>query len=312
MRRHVLVVGLLSACRSSTVPSQAAPSTSTTAQAPTASAPLSAQADAASSESESGAAALFYPLYEGACARSYAYRVGKTTVHRFASRLWAVNEGARLLFEHVRTSYNGSTSQLGDVGGIDEAHMWVDEMYPSRSEGLDPALRLAILGWKSPPVAEARDAKGQDWSATFRGKIDQPDGSLWSHVRLAVGSSGVERNMFMAWSASGERLPKAHLPGPDMAGAERLPSGELVIVSRQPNGRIVLRRWSPTAPVDDLPIKDITSPFGFPAQDITGEVRKPHVISQEKCQKCGVCVSACPEKFGAVMRVSHAMAVKVF
>jgi NADH-quinone oxidoreductase subunit F len=37
-----------------------------------------------------------------------------------------------------------------------------------------------------------------------------------------------------------------------------------------------------------------------PTQAITGEVKKQHVIDQEKCIKCGKCEEVC--KFGAVLR----------
>ena len=37
-----------------------------------------------------------------------------------------------------------------------------------------------------------------------------------------------------------------------------------------------------------------------PAEAITGERKKVHVINQSKCIKCGMCLDQCPSKFGAV------------
>ena len=41
-----------------------------------------------------------------------------------------------------------------------------------------------------------------------------------------------------------------------------------------------------------------------PAEAITGERKKVHVINQSKCIKCGMCLDQCPPKFGAVECVS--------
>jgi len=37
---------------------------------------------------------------------------------------------------------------------------------------------------------------------------------------------------------------------------------------------------------------------------IIGGKRMVHVIDQDKCSKCGTCVDVCPERFGAVVKVS--------
>ena len=37
-----------------------------------------------------------------------------------------------------------------------------------------------------------------------------------------------------------------------------------------------------------------------PAEAISGKVREPHVIDQDKCVKCGACMTAC--KFGAIIK----------
>jgi NADH:ubiquinone oxidoreductase subunit F (NADH-binding)/ferredoxin len=39
-----------------------------------------------------------------------------------------------------------------------------------------------------------------------------------------------------------------------------------------------------------------------PADAITGEKKKTHVVDQEKCIKCGMCFEVCPSKFSAVER----------
>ncbi len=41
-----------------------------------------------------------------------------------------------------------------------------------------------------------------------------------------------------------------------------------------------------------------------PSQAIAGDRRMVHVIDQEKCTQCGTCFEMCPERFGAVVKVS--------
>ncbi|MFC1582276.1 NADH-ubiquinone oxidoreductase-F iron-sulfur binding region domain-containing protein [Planctomycetota bacterium] len=41
-----------------------------------------------------------------------------------------------------------------------------------------------------------------------------------------------------------------------------------------------------------------------PVEAITGEKKKPHIIDQAKCIRCGVCLEKCPTKFSAVECVS--------
>jgi NADH-quinone oxidoreductase subunit F len=41
-----------------------------------------------------------------------------------------------------------------------------------------------------------------------------------------------------------------------------------------------------------------------PAEAIKGAKRLVHVIDQEKCIRCGTCQDVCPERFGAVTKVS--------
>ncbi|MDO8687946.1 MAG: NADH-ubiquinone oxidoreductase-F iron-sulfur binding region domain-containing protein, partial [Dehalococcoidales bacterium] len=41
-----------------------------------------------------------------------------------------------------------------------------------------------------------------------------------------------------------------------------------------------------------------------PSQAIAGDRRMIHVIDQEKCTQCGTCFEMCPERFGAVVKVS--------
>jgi len=37
---------------------------------------------------------------------------------------------------------------------------------------------------------------------------------------------------------------------------------------------------------------------------ISGEAKKPHIINQVKCTKCGACFEVCPDKFGAIIKLS--------
>ena len=41
-----------------------------------------------------------------------------------------------------------------------------------------------------------------------------------------------------------------------------------------------------------------------PVDAIIGDRRMVHIIDQEKCTKCGTCLNVCPERFGAVVKVS--------
>jgi NADH-quinone oxidoreductase subunit F len=41
-----------------------------------------------------------------------------------------------------------------------------------------------------------------------------------------------------------------------------------------------------------------------PAEAIIGGKNQIHVIDQEKCTKCGTCFEVCPDRFGAVTRLS--------
>ncbi len=44
-----------------------------------------------------------------------------------------------------------------------------------------------------------------------------------------------------------------------------------------------------------------------PTEAITGEPKQVHKIDQSKCIKCGICLSVCPPKFGAVKKVTPAL-----
>jgi NADH-quinone oxidoreductase subunit F len=41
-----------------------------------------------------------------------------------------------------------------------------------------------------------------------------------------------------------------------------------------------------------------------PAEAITGEKKKTHVVNRELCIRCGACLIACPARFAAVYRRS--------
>jgi hypothetical protein len=244
---------MLVACQPRSTPSAFVPEPSRAAQ-PSADTSVLERRDAEASATPSKR--TFGVLYEGACGRSYPYRLGGRAVHGFAQRLWALDDGkARSLFVHQPSSWNQGTSHIGVVGGVDDAHAWVFELLPSRSGGYDAQLLFAALGWKRPSIDEERETKEGTYSGYFGGLVQQPDGSLWGNVHLAIGSSGIEKDMFMAWSPSGARL-RIKLPGPDMAGAVRLSNGELVVAGRTKDDKPVLRRWSPERPVDDLVAKD--------------------------------------------------------
>ena len=48
-----------------------------------------------------------------------------------------------------------------------------------------------------------------------------------------------------------------------------------------------------------------------PAEAISGEKQKPHVIDQEKCTRCGTCFDVCPENFSAVIKMSGGRPVEI-
>jgi F420-non-reducing hydrogenase iron-sulfur subunit len=41
-----------------------------------------------------------------------------------------------------------------------------------------------------------------------------------------------------------------------------------------------------------------------PVEAIDGGKNRIHVIDQDKCIKCGTCFEVCPERFGAVCKIS--------
>jgi Na+-translocating ferredoxin:NAD+ oxidoreductase RNF subunit RnfB len=47
-----------------------------------------------------------------------------------------------------------------------------------------------------------------------------------------------------------------------------------------------------------------------PVGAISGEAKKPHVINQSLCTKCGVCIETCPQKFSAVEKKTGLFQVK--
>ena len=242
----------LGACRSATDATSPPPTPSARPDAAVAASP-SATASTSSATAAPTAATIptLWPLYEGACGRASTHAVGNLAVHVFSHAIWAFDAPApRAVFiddaaDTRPMNWTSGIASLGDAGGVDEAHMWVVRYYPARGEGAYGGLLFGATGWKPADVGSNRR---YDLS-TY---VPQPDGSLWAFGAEIVFEGPSDRRFF-AWSPSGALL-RPNLPGRDMAGAERLESGELVAAGKTAANVPLLRRWSPTKPVNDLPI----------------------------------------------------------
>ena len=246
-------------CRSATDPTSKPLKASSLADAAV---PTSASATPSASSATPAATAAtlptLWPLYEGACGRASTHAVGNLAVHVFSHGIWAFDTPApRQIYrdDAADTRPSNTTSGIasfGKAGGADEAHMWVERYYPARGDGAYGGLLFAATGWKPANVVSNR---GNDYDLSTY--LPQPDGSLWAFGAEIV-FDGPYDQRFFAWSSSGVLL-RPNLPGRDMAGAKRLESGELVAPGKTAAKLPLLRRWSPTKPLNDLPIPGVAA-----------------------------------------------------
>jgi hypothetical protein len=177
-----------------------------------------------------------HPVIEGACPRARAYAVGTTPVLVMYRDAWAMDAtGARPFYRMgppVYDSFAGemkTADHIGDVGGRDEAHAWI---------------QLRLSSGRHEDMSDVR-VKGTEWRILqtpsghfgFFGLthvIEQPDGSIWTYGEHSMyldipgdRPNAASNDKYFAWSATGEPL-KVNLPGPDMKRAVRLPDGELL------------------------------------------------------------------------------------
>jgi len=179
--------------------------------------------------------------------------VGGLAVHVFSHGIWAFDtEAPRPIYiddaaDTRPSTWTSGIASFGAAGGADEAHMWVERYSPARGDGAYGGLLFAATGWKAANVNV-----GSNRTYDLSTYLPQPDGGLWAFGAEIV-FEGTGDRRFFAWSSSGVPL-RPNLPGRDMAGAERLESGELVAAGKTAANVPLLRRWSPTKPVGDLPI----------------------------------------------------------
>src|SRR5262249_24743560 len=115
-----------------------------------------------------------------------------------------------------------TTEHIGDVGGVDEAHAWM-QLVEFTGRGEDRGeIFVRAPSWV--PLKTPRGAQGQFGLTQL---IAQPDGSLWVYgahgMYLDIPGDDLthpdaDHDKYFAFSAAGEPL-KMNLPGPDMKGA---------------------------------------------------------------------------------------------
>jgi hypothetical protein len=203
-----------------------------------------------------------YPVVEGACPNTRAYAVGKTPVLVMYRDAWAMGADEvhplHRMGPPVYDRMSGTVltaDHIGDVGGVDEEHAWVQlRLSTGRTEDMSHIL-LRTPEWRRLPTPQ-----GHFGFFGLSHVIPQPDGGLWAYgihsMYLDIPGDDIKNpdanhDKYFAWSAGGEPL-KINLPGPDMKNAVRSTNGELLAAGRTAAGKPVLRRWSPVKKVDDL------------------------------------------------------------
>lgn len=184
-------------------------------------------------------------------------RVGNAPATLFPHSVWLTDGGPRSLFRDQRPDDVGESQyemgRIWDAGGVDEAHAWIARI--SRLFG-DGSYDLLFKARNWAPIPEPDSVRG------YVEYVPRPDGSLWLvATRFADRPDGVPTNYFSAWSSEGKPL-KVNLPGSDMYLGATAADGELVAHELR-KGKLVLLRWSPKKPVDDL----IADPGPFSSEE---------------------------------------------
>jgi len=241
------------------------------------------------------AVTALHPVVEGACPASRVYAVGTNPVFVVYRDAWTIEGSDPKPFYRMGppvydpvAGIHLTADHIGEVGGRDEAQAWMQ-------------LRLSTGRSEDISHVSVRNAKNDGWIAlaTPRGEygafghthvIPQPDGALWIYGAHTMyldipgdthGKDDESHDKYFAFSASGEPL-KINLPGPDMAGALRLPSGELVAAGLTKTSNPVVRRWSPTRKVDDLVVANLTVNAETPPVLLRGTARAVLLASKPK------------------------------
>jgi hypothetical protein len=202
-----------------------------------------------------------YPVVEGACARATPYAVGKSPVLVITRDAWIMSDVPRALHRmggptYDRLSGTMHENSIGLVGGIDEAHAWL-QIRTSSGRGED----LSAIYFHFPQWHFLETPHGGQSQYGITHVIPQADGGIWAYglhgmyLDLSRDKAGLDGpdayNRYFAWSVAGESLA-INLPGGDMRDAVRMASGELVAAGWSKQGEAQLRRWSPAKKVDDL------------------------------------------------------------
>jgi hypothetical protein len=228
--------------------------------APATSAPKEEAPKKADPEPQEAPLTALHPVIEGACPMARAYAVGRTPVLVMYRDAWAMDaNGPRAFYRMGPPLYDAfqgvmkTADHIGDVGGRDEVHAWIQlRLSSGRSEDASD-VRVKGTEWRS-----LKTPAGMHGFFGLTHVIEQPDGSLWTYGEHSMyldvpgdrpGQASYDK--YFAWTATGEPL-EVNLPGPDMKRALRLPSGELVSGGLSKAEKPVLRRWSPVKKVDDI------------------------------------------------------------
>ena len=182
---------------------------------------------------------------EGSCPAPRVFAVG-------AARAWAVAGSAYVLGPEGAAVLAGSriyndmtgmgvdkVASIDRIGGVDLGHAWIARMTESRSAPTVWVTWRTAEGWKNTTL-------GSEYG--FGGSlVEHPSGALW------ISSNDMYRGSRFEEYVSGEPTKRPKMPGLDMAGDEYgfLPDGELLVVGGGSGPKKLLRRWSPTHPVDD-------------------------------------------------------------
>ena len=248
-----------------------APPAKTIPAAEVARVPGDAAVDAAPSPAQTTAVTAVHPVIEGACPSATPYEVGTSGVLVIRRGAWMMTtDGARSLYQMAEPRYDPfvgavmTGDHVGQVGGADEAHAWVQTRSSTgRGEDFNFLQLRTTRGWTS-----LETPHGNLGFFSITRVFPQPNGTLWAYAHHSMyldipGDQGtppeVSHDRYFAWSADGMPLTM-NLPGADMQDAVRMASGELVAVGVSASGKSLFRRWSPVKKVDDLIVPGSPAP----------------------------------------------------
>ncbi len=208
-------------------------------------------------------------VYQGICDAARMAQVGGMPATLFPHSAWLTDGGPRSLFRDQRPADMAESQyemgRLWDAGGIDEGHAWIARI--SRMFG-DGSYEMLLKARNWAPIPEAQSIHG------YIEYLPRPDGSLWLvATRFPERPDALPMNYFSAWTSEG-KPSKVNLPGPDMYLGTSTADGELVAYDFR-KGKLMLLRWSPRKPVDDL-VAD-AGPFSSEDESYEPGVWRMHV-----------------------------------